>query len=572
MRNRPWLKSYPADINWDQPFTAFPFYEIIERAAASYGEATYLDFMGQEFSFLDIEKASNCLAKGLQKIGVKKGDKIGVLMPNCPQFVIAFFGVLKAGATVVNFSPMSSTLQARFQSEDSGMSRLLTSDSETFLKKAKDIASVVSLEAVIVSPLSEALPMSAKLRNTISAWRLPKKDLPSNFLAWRELMANDGVYEIPPIVPERENALLQYTGGTTGEPKGAMLSHANLSINVQQMLAWNTTLKPGEGSVLAALPLSHVFGLIAVMAASTLNGSKIIMLPEFCMELVEKTIERCRPDIIPVVPTLYNALLDIAERRPGILSSFRRALSGGAPLSHRLQQRIAEAMPHVELSEGYGLTETSPVIAATLAEGINKPGSVGLPLPCTDVRIANPDNPRLVLDNEEVGEICVRGPQVMRGYQNRPDENAEAFYDGWFRTGDLGYMDSDGYLFVVGRLKEMIISGGLNVYPFQIENAILEHPGIKTACVIGVPDRYYGERPKAFVIRTTDYGSLDARDLTEYLKTRLGKHEIPREIEFRDELPLTPIGKLSKKTLEEEERNRYEAKEAMKKTRATSTR
>ncbi|MCH8861383.1 MAG: long-chain fatty acid--CoA ligase [Proteobacteria bacterium] len=562
MADRLWLKNYPEGVVWDQTFEPFPVAEILDRAVEEFPDHVHLDFMDYALTYAQVGELVARAARGFQKLGVKKGTKVGIFLPNCPQFVIAYFGILKAGGVVVNFSPLYSESELLQQVSDSETDFMVTLNAAALLRRIEPVLHQTRLKKLIVADICDMVGLYHKLRLSLFARKhfLPVREDESH-LAFRSLLRNDGDYEPVAVDPEEDIAVLQYTGGTTGLPKGAMLTHANLSINVQQSQVWDPDTKRGEGRVLVVLPLFHAFAMTGILLLATSIGFRLVLTPKFEPEEALNLILKHRITHFPGVPTMYTAILNHPDIDKADLSFLERCNSGGAPLPLELKAHMEEKLDGVQVREGYGLTETSPVAIVNPVSGLSKPGSVGLPAPGTDVCFTDPDDPAKVLEYGERGEIRIRGPQVMKGYWKRPEATAEAIIDGWLRTGDVGYMDEDGYTFIVDRLKDMIIVGGFNVYPRTIEEAIYEHPSVREVTVIGVADDYLGERPKAFVVLREDARGLSADKLKSFLLDRLGKHEMPREIEFRDELPKTMVGKLSKKELAAEEEAKYQGAE-----------
>ncbi|MFQ5626075.1 MAG: AMP-binding protein, partial [Methyloligellaceae bacterium] len=373
---------------------------------------------------------------------------------------------------------------------------------------------------------------------------------PDRIVFERDVLENNGAYTRPRISPKRDIAVLQYTGGTTGTPKGAMLTHANLTINIQQVDAWATNLGE-EGEIgLGVLPLFHVFAMTTVLNFGVARGFEMVLVPKFDLDEVFKLIRKTRPTIFPGVPTLYNAILHHPKVNSTGLSSLKFCISGGAALPAEVKRGF-EALSGCSLVEGYGLSETSPVATCNPVEGALTEGSIGIPLPATVISIRSIDRPEKEMPLGEDGEICIAGPQVMPGYWKKPNETKDAFTGKFFRTGDIGHMDKDGYIFIVDRLKDMINASGFNIYPRRIEEAIYEHEAVEEVTVIGVPDKYRGEAPAAY-IKLRKGHSATAEDILAFLKPKISKIEMPRDIEFRDDLPKTMIGKLSKKELREE--------------------
>jgi long-chain acyl-CoA synthetase len=549
---RPWLKAYPAGIDWEAEFTPSLVGTLLDRAVQAYGGRSCTYFMGRRLSFAEIGELSDRAAKGLRALGVGPGVKVGLLLPNTPTVVIFYYGVLKAGGTIVNFNPLYSLEEIEFQIRDSGTKIMVTLDLALTFEKVEAMLQRGALERAVVATFPSLLPplksvgfkllQRTKLANARAS---PAKD---RIVPEQRLLANDGRYDRPAIMPEAI-AVLQYTGGTTGTPKGAMLTHANISTNVSQVKLWrNLDVKEGD-SILGILPLFHVFAMTTVMNLGIASGMQMILVPKF--ELIEtlKLIGRLRPRMMPGVPTLFNAMLRHPHIRNFDLTSLEYCISGGAALPLEIKRGF-EALCGCSLVEGYGLSETSPVVTCNLPE-IEREGSIGLPLPATEISIRSLDDPAREMPRGEPGEICIAGPQVMTGYWNKPEETKRSFVGRYFRTGDVGYMDEEGYVFIVDRIKDMINASGFKVYPRRVEDALYEHEAVAEVTVIGIPDEYRGEAPKAFV-KLKEGQEATAAQLLQFLRGKLSKIELPAEIEFRDELPKTMVGKLSKKELRAE--------------------
>lgn len=554
MVQRPWLNAYPEGIDWNQSFEAKPLYALIDDAAVLYPNNVALSFYGKKTSYRDLLASVNQAAAGFQKLGVKPGVKVGLFLPNVPHYVIAYYGILKAGGTVVNFSPLYSESELLNQVQDSGVEMMVTLDLKVLYPKMREVLRKSDLRRIIVGNMQEVLPWPQN-------WLFPifkRGDVAK--VAWDDqhtrfsaLLENDGQFEVHPVDPYSDVAVFQYTGGTTGVPKGAMLSHANLYINTLQSRAWFQGVRLGEEKILAVLPFFHVFAMTGVLNMGVSIGASLLMLPRFELEAVMKLVVKEEPTLMSGVPTMYRAFLNHPEAGKGALKSLRLCISGGAPLPHELKKAFEESSG-CKLFEGYGLTESSPVAAVNPVSGVNKAGSIGQPVPATDILIVDRENPLQELPLGEVGMIAIAGPQIMLGYWNRPESTANTVIDGRLLTGDLGYMDQEGYTYIIDREKDLILVSGYNVFPRVIEETLYEHPAVAETVVIGVPDPYQGEAPKAFVTLHEEHKNVTADELDVFLRTKLGKHEIPREIEFRDSLPKTMIGKLSKKELIAEEK------------------
>ncbi len=549
----PWLKTYPEGIDWNQTFEARPVYEALEVGAAGWPGNVHLDFLDRTFTFSDTLKLANRAAKGFQALGVKKGTKVGLFLPNCPQQVAAYYGILKAGGTVVNYSPLYSEPELLYQIEDSQTDIMVTLDLEVLYPKMRTLLDESRVEKLVVGSLQDMMPRTkGVLFSLLRRKNIAKVDSDDRHVSWDTLLDNDGAYQPVEIDPEEDLAILQYTGGTTGTPKGAMLSHANVYINALQNKVWLQGFEEGKETTIGALPFFHAFAMTTMLVMATMTGTRIILHPRFELDDIVRDVIRKKPTSLPGVPTMFTALADHKDTNKTSFASLKWCMSGGAPLPNEVREHF-ESVTGAKIVEGYGLTETSPTAACGLHFGLNKNGSIGLPLPQTKLIIVDREDPTRILPVGEHGEITVAGPQVMKGYWNREDATAETIVDGRLRTGDVGYMDEDGYTFIIDRMKDMILVGGFNVYPRFVEEAIHKHPAVKEVTVIGVPDDYTGEAPKAFVVLKDGEGPVSAEELDTFLREHIGKHELPREIEFRDELPKTMVGKLSKKELVAEE-------------------
>jgi long-chain acyl-CoA synthetase len=543
----PWLTSYPSGVDWSADFPAMPLWDLFDQAVERYANHPCLDFLGRVWSYRQIGRLVDRAAAGLQTLGVGPGTKVGLFLPNCPYFVISFFAVLKAGGTVVSYNPLYAEREIAHQIEDSETDLMVTLDLALLLPKLEPMLARTRLKAIVVGKMADILPFPKKLLfPLVKAREIASVPDDGRHIWFDDLIANSGggVSAVPD--PYRDVAALQYTGGTTGVPKGAALTHRNLQVNALQMVAWHPGVEHGAERVLALLPLFHVFGMTCTMNFALCVGAQIILLPRFDLVQLLTTIDRKRPTILPGVPTLYRAINHHPDIGRYDLSSLRLCVSGGAPLPFEVKQRFEE-VSGCTLVEGYGLTEC-PVIACNPIGSPGKRGSIGLPLPGTSIEVVSLDDRETVLGPGQSGEICVRGPQVMAGYWNRPDETAAVLQGGRLHTGDIGYVDEDGACFVVDRLKELIICSGFNVYPRVVEEAIYAHPEVAEVAVCGVPDGYRGETVKAFVVRRDD-ASLDEAALLAFLEDRLSPIEMPKLIAFRDQLPKSAVGKILKREL-----------------------
>jgi long-chain acyl-CoA synthetase len=559
-RSWPWDKSYPGDVDWRAEIPVAPLPSLFDEAVRRHGDRPAIDFLDRRLSYAALGRLVDRAAKGFQGIGVAKGVRVGLLLPNCPAFVICYFGILKAGGTVVNYNPLYAEAEIRSQIEDSETNVLITLDLAPLFAKAHRMLGATRLKQLVVCGFAAELPAHKGL-----LFRLAKRKLiarvpqDERILKFAALLRNDGRFRPEPCDPARDIALLQYTGGTTGLPKAAMLTHANVSANARQALLYFPQTRPGQEIMLGVLPLFHVFAMTVCMNFSVFAGALMVLLPRFEIEQLLKTIRRKRPTFMPAVPTIYIAINTHKEVVAGRhdFSSLRICISGGAAMPLEVMTTF-EQLTRCQIVEGYGLSETSPIAIVNPSTGVRRPGSLGLPVPGTVVEITAIDEPDRVLAQGERGEICLRGPQVMLGYWKRSEESERALQGGRFHTGDIGYVDPDGYTFLIDRMKDIILSGGYSVFPRHVEEAIYQHPAVEEVTVIGVPDAYRQETPKAFV-RLRAGETLSAEALTAFLKERLSPIELPREIEFRAELPKTLVGKLSKKELVAEEAARRKA-------------
>ena len=456
-----------------------------------------------------------------------------------------------AGGTVVNMNPLYAAGELENMIKDSGAQFLVTMDLAAMYPKARTLLNNTPLKKLIVCSMAEALPFAtAVMFNLFKRKTISDVQDDDRQIWWDDLIDNDGEPTPVSIDPKEDVAILQYTGGTTGIPKAAMLTHANVTANARQVSSWFNKPDPGNEKFLAALPFFHVFAMTVILLVGLEYGAEIIMMPRFDLNDCLKNIDKKRPTLFPAVPTIYTAINNAPNVRDFDLTSIKLCISGGAPLPVEVKKNF-EDMTKCVVVEGYGLSETSPVVCTNPTVGENKPGSIGLPMPGTIVEIRSLEDDRL-LGIGEKGEICVRGPQVMKGYWNRPDETAEVMKHGALHTGDVGYMDDEGYVFIVDRIKDMINASGYKIYPRVLEEALYQHPAVEEASVIGIPDAYRGEAPKAF-IKVRSGMTLTEAEIRAFMKDKVSKIEQPAEYEFRDQLPKSLIGKLSKKELKQEE-------------------
>ncbi len=530
-----------------------PAFTLLDTAVRHYNANIALDFLGRRYSYAELGRLTERAAAGLQKLGVAKGVKVGLCLPNCPYFIIMYYAILKAGGTVVNFNPLYTDDEIAAQARETETSFILSLDVAAIHSKIARLATRGVFSRVIVCSMAAAMPlMKGQLFRLLKRQELANVPAGAPYMTFEALISgNDRLVPVR-IDPAHDIAVLQATGGTTGTPKAAMLTHTNILANVRQAQAAMEGVQVGQERILAVLPFFHVFAMTAVMNFGLSIGAELLLLPRLDMKLLMQTLRRRRPTLLPGVPTLFTALCNAVEAAPQAgLGGVKFGISGGAPIAAETIERF-ERLAGRPILEGYGLSETSPIVSFNRA-GASRRGSVGQAVAGTVIEIRNPDNPEDILPQGAHGEICVRGPQVMRGYYKRPEETAQVFVDGALRTGDVGYLDAEGYLFIVDRIKDLILCGGYNVYPRVIEEAAYQHPAVQDAVAIGVPDKYRGQAPKLFVTLRPG-ASATAPEILAFLQEHLNKIECPKTVEIRESLPKTLVGKLSKKELVAEEK------------------
>jgi long-chain acyl-CoA synthetase len=554
-----WEKSYPPGVSWGEKLPApTPIEDLLETAATTWPDKVAIDFYDKTISFRELHALAARGAKGLQALGVGPGVHVGLHLPNTPHYAVAFFGVLMAGGRVVNFSPLAAPRELQHQIVDSDVQVMVTLGLPMLYPQIAALKGTSKFETLIVCSLGDFLPAAAVRAVFGPAERVGGAGRELDFA---QLTANDGAYRRHPHGPlDDEVAVLQYTGGTTGAPKGAMLTHANFCAVINARARWVGSA-PAENTdkALAVLPLFHIFGLSFILLLGVATGTAMVMHIRFDADRVLADIARKKITLFAGVPTMYTALVNHPKIKEFDLSSLRQCGSGGAPLPIEIIDRFRQLTGQVP-SEGYGLTETAPLGTMQPFEGTPHAGTVGLPAPLTVIEIVDLETGLTVLPPGKKGEICFRGPQVMKGYWKKPKETAEAFRGGRFHTGDIGFIDADGYVTLVDRKKDMILSGGFNVFPRNIEEAIYEHPAVAEVTVIGIPDTYRGQSAKAFIALKPGAAPFTFDALKAFLADKLAKYEMPVEMEIRGSLPKTPVGKLSKKELVAEELAKREAK------------
>lgn len=551
----PWLNSVPSDIDWHSTVDPKPLYEILDSAVGRFPDNVCTYFLGRTQTYAEIATAVQHTAAGLEKLGVTKGTHVGLLLPNCPSYVIYYFAVLKLGATVVNFNPLYTAEELKTQAIDSEISIMVTLNLDLLFTKVESLLQSAAVGKAIVCDFPKLLPQPKstlfKLFKRKDLAKIKKSPVRNKIVFDRTIQDNDGQYSQPDINPTEDIAVLQYTGGTTGVPKGVMLTHANLYCNTFQVTAWAAELEDGKQKVMAVLPFFHVFGMTVVMNFAIARASQIVLIPKFELDDALKLIDKVKPTCMPGVPTLFNAIANHSDLKKYDLSSLLFCFSGAAPLPLSLKNQFEE-LTLCKLVEGYGLSEAAPVVSCNPLPGPVKDKSIGLPMPGTKISLRDVEDPTVEVQPGERGELCISGPQVMKGYWKNQEATDGIFVGDYLRTGDVATLDGDGFIYIVDRIKDIILCSGYNVYPRQIEDAIYKHSAVEEVTAVAVPDEYRGEAPKAFV-KLHDGHSLSEDELMAFLKTKLSKIEMPREIEFRDELPKTFVGKPSKKELQQQE-------------------
>lgn len=564
--DKPWQRMYepgvPGDIEYPEGMVVT---DILERAAARFPNNPATIFpvavgsrlLAGRLTYRDLDTAANRFANALIQLGVQKGDRVALLFPNSPQFVIAYFGALKAGAVVIAFNPVYTEYEIERQLNDCGAETVVTMTK--WYPAIKQVQANTRVTRVIATnikdyfhPVASMLFTLAKEQKEGFRVKLDPKDYSFKLMLQHSSDAKPNMELSPDDI-----ALLQYTGGTTGVPKGAVLTHRNLVANCLQCVSWFTTAQDGKEVTLGIIPFFHMYGMMVAMLLTLAKAGAMVLLPRFEIEQAFLAIDAYKPTIFPGVPALYIAFINNADVHKHDLHSIKACLSGAAPLPQEVQTGF-EVLTQGRLVEGYGMTECSPLAHANPLNGERRTGSIGVPVPSTDARIVNPENPDEVMPPGSVGELAIRGPQVFQGYWNRPEESVNTLRSGWLITGDIARMDDDGFFYIVERKKDMIIIGGYKVFPRDIEEELFKHPKIKDATVIGVPHPKMGEVPKAFIV-LKDGETATEQEIIDYMSQRVADYKVPRQIEFRDALPKTIIGKVLKRQLMEEEKAKQKA-------------
>ncbi len=557
--SKPWLKHYQPGVPREFSGEAMTLPQLLERSAQRHAARPALEFLGHRQTYRQLWSNVQHFAAGLQTLGVQPGDRVAIMLPNTPQLVVAFFGAALIGAVVVNTSPLYTASELEHQLADSGATTLILLDS--FYPRFAEIGARpgVMVKHAVVTGIQDALPFPKNLLYPLLEKRKG---------TWVDVQASDKVLTFGHLIEHHhaaprpvtlgvdDLALLQYTGGTTGVPKGAMLTHRNLVANAQQAASWMPDLRSGEEVTLGAIPFFHVYGMTVAMNMGVLIGAQIVLIPNpRDLKAVLSAIDSSGVTLFPGVPTLYNAINNSPLTPQFNLKTVRACISGSAPLLAETARRFREITGGANLVEGYGLTESSPITHTNPVAGQQKEGSIGLPLPGIDASIRDDAGNEVALG--EIGELWVAGPNIMTGYWQRPDETAKTIAEEggvrWLKTGDMATMDEDGYFKIVDRKKELILVGGHNVYPREVEEVLYQHPAVLEAAVVGVPDAYRGEQVKAFVILKPGQEAGEA-EIIAFVRGQLSAYKAPRSVAFRSELPLSAAGKVLRRVLAEEEK------------------
>ncbi len=557
---RPWLRFYEPSVPSSLTYPEITLGGVLERNARKYPDHHVILFYGKKISYRELDKLANQFGRALTTLGVKKGHRVALMLPNIPQMVIAYYGALRTGAVVVPTNPLYHEHELEVQLKDSGTETLVAVD--MFYPMISRVIPRTKVNHLILCGIKDYLPFPLNLLYPVKAWinrewvRVKRAPPIYDFL---DIMRDKDASPPDATVSPDDVALLQYTGGTTGIPKGAILTHRNLVVNAVQSNAWLTLGNEDKVIILAVIPFFHVYGMTTAMNLGIFMGAELLLLPKFHTKEVLRFIEKYRPQIFPGIQAMYLAIGHYPKVRKYDLSSAKVALSGAGPLMHEVQEQFERATGG-RIVEGYGLSEASPVTHANPIFGKRKAGSIGLPWPDTEARIMDIETGEKILPIGETGELVIRGPQVMSGYWHKPTETATALRNGWLHTGDIARMDEDGYFFIVDRIKDMIKTVGENVYPREVEEVLYTHPKVKEAVVVGLPhEEYLGEKIKAFIV-LKEGTTATAEEIIQYCREQLSKFKVPKEVEFRDRLPKTLVGKVLRRVLRDEEIKKVEAK------------
>jgi long-chain acyl-CoA synthetase len=548
---RPWLKHIAEGNPQEIDIPDMTLYDMLHQSVEMYADHTAITFLDKTLTYRQLHQyVLKAAASFHHELGIKKGDRVALMLPNCPQYVISYFAVTYLGGIVVQTNPLYTEQELQHQLTDSGTKMIICVD--LVYPKVQNVLTQTPLEKIIVTSIKDFLPFPKNILYPF-VQKLPKVEYQKETISWKGLLkGSNSTPKQASIDPKEDVAVLQYTGGTTGRSKGAMLTHYNLVANTLQSVATSQKQTDyGAERVLTISPLFHVYGMTSGMNITLHIGGNLILLPRFDVDEMIKTINKTKPTAFPGVPTMYIALMNHPKAKEVDMSSFKTCTSGSAPLPVEILEGFNRSTG-ASIGEGYGLSEASPVTHRNPIGGLQKPGSIGIPIPNTDAKVVGLDTDDEEVATGEVGELIIKGPQIMKGYWNMPEETNRTIRDGWLYTGDLAKVDEHGFFYIVGRKKELIIASGYKVYPVEVEEVIYTHPHVMEAAIIGVPDAYRGETVKA-VIALKEGTALTEEELIAYCKERLAAYKVPKIVEFRSELPKTVIGKILKRKLKEED-------------------
>jgi len=559
LSDRPWLANYADGVPHEIPLPDGSLYDLVAASIAEYPSGVALEFFGRETTYAELGGQIERAAEGLRLLGVQKGDRVALVLPNCPQHIVAFYAVLRLGAIIVEHNPLYTPRELRHQFEDHGAQVVIAWNN--VVATLQEFPADVAVETIISVDVTHSMPFltRALLRLPIAKARESRNALTTKVhgtITWQELQKSDPI-DAHIVSPEANDlALIQYTSGTTGYPKGAMLTHLNLSTNAAQARAWVPAVPRGTAVVYAVLPMFHAYGLTLCLTFAMSMGARLVLFPKFDPELVLAVIKKRPATFLPAVPPIYQRLTAAADAAGVSLKGIEIAISGAMPLSAAVVEPWEERTGGT-LVEGYGLSETSPILIANPVGPTRRAGSVGLPLPNTEIRVVDPENPSVDREPGQEGELIARGPQVFSGYWGKPDETTEVFVpaadegNDWFRTGDIVTVDSDGFVSVADRIKELIITGGFNVAPSEVEEALRQHVSIADAAVVGLPSEHNGENVVAAVV-LAEGATLDEKAVRDFVRSTLAAYKVPKSIVSVEELPKTLIGKVLRRQVREQ--------------------